>query len=775
MRENQTRVSLESPSLSHPRTRTPGDSDQLGWLVDAGLISLTVARWLLPTEATAEGETLWIAGLWFLVGALLGVVCWQTGRWRRWDAADLAAGLFVGGHVASGLTVVCTEGDQRAALNLLWEWLSLGVLWIAWRERLNSPWLRRSFTHVLLATAVTLSLWGLWQYFVWYPQMRAEYGPVFEQLYTPGGGHAAALKKLREAGIPTEGPAMALFQNRLLNSQEPFGPFGLANTLGGLLAAWLVVGICALRSGGFQPPRYVPDSQRKIPPMPSGGFVVALLMPVAVCLYLTNSRTAWFGVIAALGAWGVLNVSRRSSSEFVRRMLFPATVLASCAVAVAMLAWIMTGEHELPGPLKSLAYRTEYWIGAWRMLRTSPWLGVGLGQFRDHYLPYRLPVSSEEIADPHNLLLDAWANGGIIGLTGLLGLIGVLLYRLWTLQRPPAATVGTLLRSVANKPLIGLAAFPLVILGQLVSTGVWDDHADLLVIIAALWGVAAWLLSRCVQPDGDEWAWSGPLASLALTVHLLGAGGIAMPATTELWLLLIAVGQPPGEGASRQPSSGLCRGLPLLGSLVCLMLMTAWFITGWRPSTQAKRCLVEGDYQLSHTGDDERAERFYRQAASADPWSAEPWQRLAELEYSRTILLLSISPDRDRFVAALLAQQTAIRRSPFRFQGYLRGAEMLASGARTSHQRADWDMCLNAYDNAMQRHPTQVSVLADYAVALADAEKPEAAARMARKALQQDELNHRRGHADRYLPEGVVRQLQELTEGNAKSQATGGA
>src|SRR5262249_54045748 len=76
---------------------------------------------------------------------------------------------------------------------------------------------------------------------------------------------------------------------------------------------------------------------------------------------------------------------------------------------------------------KSLSYRGEYWTASWRML-TARWaralLGVGPGNFRSFYLEYKLPESSEEIADPHNLFFDIWSSGGLIGLVGL----GLLLY-----------------------------------------------------------------------------------------------------------------------------------------------------------------------------------------------------------------------------------------------------------------------------------------------------------------------------------------------------------
>src|SRR5262249_47471001 len=70
----------------------------------------------------------------------------------------------------------------------------------------------------------------------------------------------------------------------------------------------------------------------------------------------------------------------------------------------------------------------------WQMLRETPrnWLaGVGPGNFRQHYLQFKLPQSSEEIADPHNLVLDVWANGGLLALAGLVGICWAGLRTLW--------------------------------------------------------------------------------------------------------------------------------------------------------------------------------------------------------------------------------------------------------------------------------------------------------------------------------------------------------
>src|SRR6185369_621707 len=84
---------------------------------------------------------------------------------------------------------------------------------------------------------------------------------------------------------------------------------------------------------------------------------------------------------------------------------------------------------------KSLQYRFEYWTSTCQMLLDSPrnWLlGVGPGNFRQNYLQFKLARSSEEIADPHNLVLDVWANGGLLALAGLAGICVAGLRPLWS-------------------------------------------------------------------------------------------------------------------------------------------------------------------------------------------------------------------------------------------------------------------------------------------------------------------------------------------------------
>src|SRR5207248_2034927 len=89
----------------------------------------------------------------------------------------------------------------------------------------------------------------------------------------------------------------------------------------------------------------------------------------------------------------------------------------------------------------------EYWQGAWGVITqgaptlsqalTAPtfWSGVGPGNFGVHYLRYKLPQSSEEIQDPHNLFLEVWATAGF---WAVLALAAALAFGFWNLLGPAA-------------------------------------------------------------------------------------------------------------------------------------------------------------------------------------------------------------------------------------------------------------------------------------------------------------------------------------------------
>jgi cytochrome c-type biogenesis protein CcmH/NrfG len=174
-------------------------------------------------------------------------------------------------------------------------------------------------------------------------------------------------------------------------------------------------------------------------------------------------------------------------------------------------------------------------------------------------------------------------------------------------------------------------------------------------------------------------------------------------------------------------------------------------ITAWRPVSIAQAELEHGDYAWMR-GSVEAADRHFRAATDADSLSPEPWLRLAELEFSRR--------NRD---AAENAIDEAIRRAPDRASFRQRKGQMLAEFARTPGNQDDWQTAGAAFTEAVQRHPTDAWLLAECAEALSHTNSAEAAT-MARRAIEQDDINHHRGHTDQYLPAPRRRALERIAK-----------
>jgi len=99
--------------------------------------ALLCARWLLPAEAAAQGDTLWITQLW---PAVLVLWAWYALRMPgvriRWGLCDVMLALVIAGHLISATIVLLTEGQKRAAVNLSWEWIGLGIGFFLLRQLL---------------------------------------------------------------------------------------------------------------------------------------------------------------------------------------------------------------------------------------------------------------------------------------------------------------------------------------------------------------------------------------------------------------------------------------------------------------------------------------------------------------------------------------------------------------------------------------------------------------------------------------------------------------
>lgn len=124
-----------------------------------------------------------------------------------------------------------------------------------------------------------------------------------------------------------------------------------------------------------------------------------------VALVLTNSKGAWvaLGIAAGVFATVVLWWKRRA--------------LGVMALVGLILMGVGAGVVLRTNP--SMRVRGAYWSGAAGIIRQAPLLGVGLGNFQDHYSEHA-GESFEEVKMAHNDYLQVWAETGILGVLGLL-------------------------------------------------------------------------------------------------------------------------------------------------------------------------------------------------------------------------------------------------------------------------------------------------------------------------------------------------------------------
>lgn len=231
---------------------------------------------------------------------------------------------------------------------------------------------------------------------------------------------------------------------------------------------------------------------------------LAITVIVATVILLTQSRSAWIGVLAAAGVMGWLRWPRWRW-------------LMAAGVTIAALALLYVGPLEtlqtLFAPSEpvdinwmaddvTLRDRTVLWGRAMQAIGDFPLTGCGLGAFRqvtEELYPFSSRTFGSDIAHAHNIFLQTALDLGLPGLVAYLALVGTALWIGWRVARPP----------LNDSPSSGSARdefrwLGLGIVGALVAShayGITDTVAlgakpgaalwILLGLAAALWSVAA--------------------------------------------------------------------------------------------------------------------------------------------------------------------------------------------------------------------------------------------------------------------------------------------
>jgi hypothetical protein len=503
------------------------------------------------------------------------------------------------------------------------------------------------------------------------------------------------------------------------------------------------------------------------------GLGPALLL--LACLILTKSRSAYLGLCA-----GVLVLGWRMRGRVSGRAILAAGagLLALLGVLVGLAA--ATGgldRQVLTEATKSLRYRWEYWQGTWDLIRHDPrvwWRGLGPGNFGGPYLRHKLPGSSEEIADPHNLVLEAWATAGLPAALALLGALGFALRDLLGPGRETPAPIAAGLEPATDGSdapdrtgwLLACAAGSWVIpvaLGRIDPIRFDDDLIRWLIL------GGAWILA--VLLGGPLWR-RRPIAAvglgaavLAVVVNLLAAGGIGIPGVAlGLWTL-VALGldlrddRPCGR---LRDAGGRVRAFVLAAACAAL-IGTFWGAVS--PYWRAQAALAEAEAALNaRPPDTNRALDAFRRAIEADAYRARPWLALADLEFRSWLARgapvgeaawLRINHD--------LEQARSRPRNPNslevqRLRVYY-AREILGLNLDLPMPAAMLlrTQVMDGLGKASALYPTNATLLAELAEALADQGHIPQAIGRADEALRLDRLTP---HADKKLPAKLREQLR---------------
>ena len=817
-----------SRRLRHASRDANSTSDLGGWLqrvVLAGCMALTVLAVLIPSEAAIpEGSFAPLAAGWCLLLVLWTASLWLTPSPQPvFGWTELAVATLVLWHTLAAI-VHLFDGNARRTLHALWLVVSYGVAVLLWRQMLRPATRVQILLLLMLWLATTLAGWGVFQTAYSFPRLRREYAQNPTQL-------------LVEQGLPAEAgsPHRELFENRL-QSTEPLASFALTNSLAGFLAPWLIVAVWWAAD--------LPHVPQRRPIAIAIGVAAALL---GLCLLLTKSRTAYLATALGLGLIPLVrrlaphrNEGTASASNAPRfaaaadvnenpknsslggtehratihadpavgsASLFRWPAMAGGAVLVAVTLAIAAGWLDwkvlAEAPL-SIRYRLEYWQATLQIIREQPLWGCGPGNFQTAYAHFKLPHSSEMVADPHNVLLEMAATAGLPAVGLLLGTVAAFLWDLWR-SRP---FVGNF------RPQVGGEVGPRASLRR---EAVSSETAALRLENALYWGafiglLAAVPLGFAVGLTLETWAglpvawwlgmplllgvwWAGRywlpkpsmipltmqqglvLALVVLGLHLQAAGALVFPGVIMTFIVLVPAALALSEAACGGQESQIARfktdkteisriskteavsktalsawptalvrlasprsNLVKIGATLSAIALFGASLTTEYYPVLRCRSAVEQARALWQAGQVDAAEQRLRAACLADPHDPQPWELLAEL---RLVQWLSEPSDQNR-AGFLEAAQEFIRRDPRNHVAWFTRGHWFVRIWSKSQSNKDLESAIEAYQAAVRFYPHRALYHAQLAWTFYVAGQPEQAREQAERAWSLDQqMPHR--------------------------------
>jgi hypothetical protein len=382
---------------------------------------------LLDRSSNATGLVLTL--LWFL--AAVGWALWRAWSGQAsWSLSAVEGGLLavVGAVMASAMGAA---SYKQPAWLIVSEWLVVLIAFVLVRQLARTEGENRRLLAALLASAVSLSAYAIFQRTVELPAQHKQFENPRELVQT-----------LAQQGIylNEKDPELELWKNRV-QSNAVYSTFAHPNSFAGYLALLLPAAVgwtlAAQRKWREDRGLRIEDRESKIEngESPSNvhfrswilnprsstriwlGSACALL--IAVALWLTNGRGAILASIVAVGGVFALNRPRWWADR--RRLLGIVAAVVAGILLVFALNRTDALKEEASGTMQK---RLDYWTATVAMIRDHPWLGVGPGHFGRFYPQHMKETAFQKIKDPHNFVLEMWATCGVFALLALLVAIG---------------------------------------------------------------------------------------------------------------------------------------------------------------------------------------------------------------------------------------------------------------------------------------------------------------------------------------------------------------
>jgi hypothetical protein len=548
---------------------------------------------LLDPLSSATGLVLSL--LWFVAA-----VGWAV--WRAWSRQGSGESKRLEGGLAlvAVLVFVSALGVARyrhPAVLIACEWVILVLAFGLVRELVQSAAESRGLLAALVASAVSLSAYAVYQYAVEMPASRTSLQDP-EEL-------RQELARRFNLHFEADDPQLATWQRRI-EARNVFATFAHPNAFAGYLALLLPATV-----GGA----WIAASAASGSPFWKRALLAGICaLVVGLALWLTHSRGGILGTLLAAAALLAFPGRRL----WWRYRAWVAVGAALVTVVAIGLSRTSLGAEGFSRAVRSFGLRTEYWAATWDMIRVHPWFGVGPGSFGRYYPRYMSPAAFEKIQDPHNFALELWATCGLFTLIAFLGLLGLFFWHaraVWAASRGPQDVNSQ--PSTLHPPLFTLHSVPWefyagglvgLVLGFVLRAA--EQPADEVLLEGVLslgrslvWFAAFLVFERIPWPPA---VWRPALVAgvLALLLNLTVSGGISQPTVAQPLWVVAALAASSGQWAV---GSGQQRRLSWLEAILPLPvaagLALAYFGLVFQPVTLAERGLAEA---RRHYGNEER-------------------------------------------------------------------------------------------------------------------------------------------------------------------------